>query len=94
MEVLCTDCHGLDDFVRQGEAARDKILAEAARAADRLQEQAQRHMTHELKQAQDRLKEQMLAKAVAMGEKLIKDNINEADQQRLVDEYLDKVVAQ
>ncbi|MDI6795683.1 MAG: hypothetical protein QMD09_01995 [Desulfatibacillaceae bacterium] len=84
----------VDDFVRQGEAARDKILAEAARAADRLQEQAQRHMAHELKQAQDRLKEQMLAKAVAMGEKLIKDNINEADQQRLVDEYLDKVVAQ
>jgi F-type H+-transporting ATPase subunit b len=84
----------VDDYVRQGEAARDKILAEAAHAADRLQEQAQRHMAHELKQAQDRLKEQMLAKAVALGEKLIKDNINEADQQRLVDEYLDKVVAQ
>lgn len=82
------------DYVQQGKAARDKILAEAEAAADRLREQASRHMEHELSDAKDKLREKILAAAVDMSEGLIRSNINDRDQDSLVAEYLDKVVAQ
>ncbi|MBI9077574.1 MAG: F0F1 ATP synthase subunit B [Desulfatibacillum sp.] len=84
----------VDDYVRQGEAAREKILAEARKAADRLTDQAQRHMEHEITDAKKRLRTDILEKAIAMGEQLIAKNITEQDQDRLVGEYLDKVVTQ
>ena len=84
----------VDDYVRQGEAAREKILAEARKAADRLTDQAQRHMEHEVADAKKRLRAEILEKAIVMGEQLISKNITEQDQDRLVGEYLDKVVTQ
>ncbi|WP_051327507.1 ATP synthase F0 subunit B [Desulfatibacillum aliphaticivorans] len=84
----------VDDYVAQGEVAREKILAEARKAADRLTDQAQRHMEHEVADAKKRLRTEILEKAIAMGEQLIAKNITEQDQDRLVGEYLDKVVTQ
>ncbi|MEW5736546.1 MAG: hypothetical protein AB1921_17000 [Thermodesulfobacteriota bacterium] len=82
------------DYVAQGKAAREKIMAEAETAADRLREQARRHLEHELADAKDRLRAEIMKEAVAVGEGLIKKNINAQDQDRLVTEYLDKVVSQ
>ncbi len=84
----------VEGYVAQGEAARDKILAEAKKAADRLSDQAQRHMEHEIEDAKKRLRADILDRAIEMGEQLIAKNITEQDQDRLVGEYLDKVVTE
>ncbi len=84
----------VDDYVALGKAAKARILAEAEKAADRLRDQARRHMEHELSEARRALKEEILNRAMALSEERIRTGINEEDQNRLVGEYLEKVVAQ
>jgi F-type H+-transporting ATPase subunit b len=81
------------EYKRQGEAARDRILEESKKAAVKLEEQARRTIENEFKNAKLRLQEDILEKALTKAEELVKDRITSEDQNRLVDEYLDKVVA-
>lgn len=81
------------EYKRQGEAARDRILEESKKAAAKLEEQARRTIENEFKNAKLRLQEDILEKALTKAEELVKDRITSEDQNRLVDEYLDKVVA-
>jgi F-type H+-transporting ATPase subunit b len=81
------------EYVKQGEAAKKKILEEAAAAAEKLEAQAQRSIEHEFKSAKLKLQEEIAALALAKAEELIKGSISGEDQDRLVDEYLEKVVA-
>jgi len=80
-------------YIEQGHEAKARILKEAEAAAEKLEEQARRSIEHEFKKAKERLQEEVLEKAMAKAEKMIKDRISDDDQERLVDEYLEKVVA-
>ena len=81
------------DYTRQGEEARARILREARDAADKLKEQAQKNIAYEFEQAKMTLQAEIVEKALAKAEALIKEQISAKDQERLVDEYLQKVVA-
>jgi F-type H+-transporting ATPase subunit b len=81
------------DYVKQGEAAKAKILAEAAASADKLKEQAKRNIEHEFKRAKEQLRDEVVEAALVKAEGVIRDKISDDDQNRLVDEYLEKVVA-
>jgi F-type H+-transporting ATPase subunit b len=81
------------DYVKQGEAAKKKILEEAKVAAEKLQLQASKNVDQEFSQARQVLQQEILEKAVAVAEKIIQEKITSADQDRLVGEYLEKVVA-
>jgi F-type H+-transporting ATPase subunit b len=83
----------VDDYIRQGNEAKERILKEAESAADKLKEQARRNIDYEIKQAKLRLQEEVLEKAIVKAEEFIKDKITIEDHDRLVDEYLKKVVA-
>lgn len=83
----------VEDYIRQGNEAKARILEEAQLAADKLEEQARRNIEHEFKQAKLRLQEDILEKAMVKAEALITDKITVEDQDKLVDEYLNKVVA-
>jgi F-type H+-transporting ATPase subunit b len=80
-------------YVQQGEEAKARILKEAEAAADKLQEQARRNIEHEFKKARQDLQADVLEKALAKAEVMIRDRISDRDQERLVDDYLSKVVA-
>ncbi len=80
-------------YVEKGEAARKRILEESEKAAVKLEEQARRNIEHEFKTAKSKLQKDIMEKALAKAEGLIKEKITSNDQDRLVDEYLDKVVA-
>ncbi len=84
----------IGEYVRQGEDAKIRILKEAEAAADKLEEQARRNIEHEFKQARTKLQAEVLEKALEKAEKIIKEKISVDDQDRIVDEYLEKVVAQ
>jgi len=81
------------EYIQQGEDAKDRIMKEAEAAAEKLKEQASKNIDYEFEQARSALQEQVVEKALARAEKIITQQISDADQRRLVDEYLAKVVA-
>lgn len=83
----------LAEYVKQGEDAKARILKEAEAAAERLKEQASKNIEYEFLQAKTELKAIIVEKALAKAEEIIKEKINSEDQEKMVDEYLEKVVA-
>jgi len=81
------------EYIKQGKAARERILEESKKATEKLEEQAKRNIENEFKSAKLKLQKDILEKALTKAEELLKDKITSEDQNRLVDEYLDKVVA-
>jgi len=83
----------VEEYIRQGNEARERILKEAESAAEKLEEQARRNIDYEFRQVKMKLQEEILEKALVKAEELLKAGITDDDQDRLVDEYLEKVVA-
>lgn len=83
----------LEEYAREGEEEKNKIIAHAHEMSERIQQQAQVSIQREIKQAKDQLKNEIAELSTAMAEELVKENINESDQTRLVEEYLEKVVS-
>ncbi|HSH12564.1 MAG TPA: ATP synthase F0 subunit B, partial [Desulfurivibrionaceae bacterium] len=79
--------------IKQGESEKERIIAEADRAAGDLRRQAEMAIQHELAEARLRLRGEVAEQAVAMAAELIKQNLQDADQNRMVEDYLDKVGA-
>jgi F-type H+-transporting ATPase subunit b len=82
----------ISEYVRQGEEAKARILKEAQASAERLEEQAQKNIDYEFSQAKIALQKAVMEKALVKAEEIIKARISGEDQERLVDEYLNKVV--
>ncbi len=82
----------ISDYRRQGESAKERILASAREAAAKIEAQAQRNIANEFEMARQRLRQDVFDQAVARAEALVKEKITSGDQDRLVEEYLDKAV--
>ena len=83
----------VEDYTRQGEAAKARILEEAKAQADKLEETAKRNIEQEFKSAKAALQQEIVEKAMEKAEEVVKASISADDQNRLVDDYLKKVVA-
>lgn len=81
----------ITEAVKQGEAEKEKIIADAERNAGDIKRQAEMAVAHELAEAKTRLKAEIAEQAVLLAEELIKKNIQPADQSRMVELSLDKV---
>lgn len=79
--------------IKQGNEAKDRIVEAAGAAALKLEEQSRRNIEHEFKQARLKLQEEVVRKALIKAEEIIKSKITGKDQEQLVSEYLEKVVA-
>ncbi len=83
----------VEEYLKQGNEAKARILEEARQAAEKLEEQARRNILHEFEQVKFKLQKEILENAIVKAEELITRNITDEDQDNLVDEYLKKVVA-
>ncbi len=83
----------VDAYVKQGQEAKQRILAQAKEEAAKLEDMAKRNIDLEFKTAKAELKKEITEKAIIEAEKLITSSISSEDQVRLVDDYLEKVVA-
>jgi len=83
----------IQEYIRQGNEARSRILKAAEVSAQKLEEQAQRNIESEFKKAKEQLVQEVMEKALVKAEQRIKTSITPDDQNKLVDEYLEKVVA-
>lgn len=81
------------EYIKQGQEAKSRILQEAEAAVEKLETQARKNIAHEFERAKQSLQEEIFEKSLGKAEAMIKSKITAKDQDRLVDEYLDKVVA-
>ncbi len=79
-------------YISQGKEARARIIKEAEAAAHKIEDQARRNIEYEFKQAREKLQTDVLEKALVKAESLIKENFTTDDQDRLVNDYISKVV--
>ncbi|MDX1708264.1 MAG: F0F1 ATP synthase subunit B [Desulfobacterales bacterium] len=80
-------------YIQQGNEAKAKILKEAEATAEKLQLQAKRNIEHEFSKARQELQKEVVEKSLVQAEEMLKKTISDKDQDNLVNEYLDKVVA-
>ncbi len=80
------------DYIRSGEDEKNKIIAGAQDMADRIKKQAEVTIQQEISKAKEELTREIAEMSASMAEDLVRKNINDQDQQRLVEEYLNKVV--
>ena len=83
----------VDDYIKQGNEAKARILKEAESSAEKLKAQARRNIEYEFQQAKLKLQEEIFESSLEKAEEIIKSKFSEDDQDRIVDEYLKKVVA-
>jgi len=81
------------DYIQQGEEAKTRILAEAEAQAEKLEDMAKRNIEQEFKSAKATLQQEIVELAMEKAEEVISTSISSEDQDKLVDEYLKKVVA-
>ena len=82
------------EYINQGNEAKARIIQEAEAAAKKLEDQARKNIENEFEKTKQVLRGEVLTQALEKAEANIKKKITAKDQNRLVDEYLDKVVAQ
>ena len=83
----------LEDYIKQGHEAKQRILKEAEASAEKLKSQARRNIEHEFEQAKLKLQEEIFETSLEKAEEIIKHKFSVDDQDRIVEEYLKKVVA-
>jgi F-type H+-transporting ATPase subunit b len=76
----------------EGEAEKARIIAEAHAAADRIREQARQAAGQEVLKAKVELRAEAARLAVELAEQTLREQTKKDDQDRLVGEYLTKVV--
>ena len=83
----------ISNAIKQGEVEKERIIEDANRAAGDIQRQAEMAIQHEISEARLRLRSEIAAQAVKMAEDLLKQNLKDADQNKMVEDYLEKVGA-
>ena len=82
----------LNDAKAQGEAIKTAIIEKAKRDAEALAEQAQRTASNEAQAAVETIRAEMADMVVAAAEKIVAEKLSADDHDKLVDDYLTKVV--
>lgn len=77
---------------REGELEKERIIAEAKEAAARIKAQAETAAEQEVLKAKGELRAEAARLAVELAEQKIKQNIAKGDQDKLVGDYISKVV--
>jgi F-type H+-transporting ATPase subunit b len=81
----------LKQFQEEGLEEKQKIIAEARKRAGQIIEQAELSIQQEIKAAGDRLRQEIVSLAAQRAKDIIAKQITEGDQDRLVDEFIEKV---
>jgi F-type H+-transporting ATPase subunit b len=81
----------VEKAVAQGQVEKARIIEEANRAAEGIKRQAEMVVQNEITEAKRRLKTEIADQAAIMAEEIIKKNLQDTDQNKLVEDYLTKL---
>jgi F-type H+-transporting ATPase subunit b len=76
---------------QENEQEREKLLEKARQLADSIRSEAEAGATREIERARRELRAEAVALAIELAEERLKENLQAADQERLVDQYLKQV---
>ncbi|MCL1980378.1 MAG: ATP synthase F0 subunit B [Proteobacteria bacterium] len=79
--------------IAQAQVEKERILADAEKAAEDIKRQAEAAVLAELEDAKRHLREEIAEQAAAMAEELIVKNLTPADQVAITEQYLERVGA-
>jgi F-type H+-transporting ATPase subunit b len=82
----------LQEYTEQGEREKARIITNAEKAAAEIREQAGIAIQQEIQSAKLELQREIAELSVTAAEALLKEKIGEEDQQKLVDDFMKKVV--
>ena len=82
----------LDDAKAQGETIKAAIIEKAQRDAEAMTEQAKRTASNEAQAAIDTIRAEMADMVIEAAEKIVAEKLGAEDHDKLVDDYLTKVV--
>jgi F-type H+-transporting ATPase subunit b len=83
--------HILEQYRREGEAEKAKIIDEANNRVEDILTQAELTIRQETESAKSRLKQEMVEIAAQKAEEIIAERITEDDQDSLVDDFIERV---
>jgi len=90
---LEAEVKGLESRIRaEAEAEKQRILSEAEQFVEKVKQQAEQMANQEVIMAKRQLKEEAAKLAIEAAQKMIKENISAADRDKMVENYLEKVV--
>lgn len=78
----------IENAKQQGEAQREDIINQARVEAERVKESAKREIVQEKEKAVAALREQVASLSVMIASKVIEKELSEADQEKLINEYI------
>lgn len=76
----------------QGLAEKEKIIAAAVRAAEKMKDDARKRVEQEMKKARNDLRAEVVLLSIKMAQEILKKQIATTDHAAMVEEYIDKVV--
>jgi len=79
------------NYVEQGMKEKERIIKEANIQAERIKQQAELYIQHELEKAKNMLREEVADASVKLAEELLRKNINEEDQKKIVKEFINEI---
>jgi F-type H+-transporting ATPase subunit b len=81
----------IDQFVSEGQAEKEKIIAEAEDRAKQIVSQAEITIEHEMTSAMDKLKQELMGQAAEKARELMAEELTDEDQDKLVDDFIERV---
>jgi F-type H+-transporting ATPase subunit b len=84
---------GISEMIRaQGLEEKERLIADAGKIAEKMKEDAEVRMEQDLKKAGNRLRMEASELSVQMAEDILKRNVTEKDHDKMVTEYIDRMV--
>ena len=78
---------------QEAEAEKARLIAMAEERAKRIREESEFMIEQQVKQAEEDLRRETAAAAVALAEKIVRSQLGAADQQRLIDTFVGDVAS-
>lgn len=84
----------IEEYIKQGEVAKSQILKDTQKMGEKIKEQASNAIALEYNLARRALIDDIFENATLLAKQIIEQNIKPDDHERLIGEYIEKVVAQ
>lgn len=93
LEKATDEIDGIAEMIKvQGMAEKEKMIEEAKKAAVKIEEDTKARMEQEFSTARNQLRAEAAQLSIQLAEELLKRNITIQDHEKMVKEYMDKVV--
>jgi len=93
LEKATDEIDGIAEMIKvQGMAEKEKMIEEAQKAAVKIEEDTKARMEQEFSTARNQLRAEAAQLSIQLAEELLKRNITIQDHEKMVKEYMDKVV--